>query len=188
MGCFSAPARKRNMWDKKEKDSPKLTTFTTKTRCSNGTNRKFTACTAGHTIQFFFSASQYVPRSFSPGSLPSISAMEDKKQKRLVEAKTVWSVRTRAPMVRFGEAGKLIRRARRENQVVAAGPKTAIHIISRREKYKGGQKQLWEEGNNHTATIQRHPPRASKIVFIHPHLLHRLLGHHIPRCEQHLYH
>lgn len=52
-------------------------------------------------------------------------AMEERKQKRFVDAKTVWSVRTRAAMVRFGAVGKLMRRASRENQVVAAGPKTA---------------------------------------------------------------
>ena len=52
-------------------------------------------------------------------------AIEDRKQNRFVDAKTVWSVRTRAAMVRFGEAVKLIRRERKANQVVAAGPKTA---------------------------------------------------------------
>lgn len=52
-------------------------------------------------------------------------AIEDRKQNRFVDAKTVWSVSTRAPMVRLGRAGKFIRRARKENQVVAAGPKIA---------------------------------------------------------------
>lgn len=53
-------------------------------------------------------------------------AIDDRKQKRLLDAKTVWSVSTRAPIVRLGRVGKLIRRARKENQVVAAGPKTAV--------------------------------------------------------------
>lgn len=52
--------------------------------------------------------------------------MDERKQKRFVEAKTVWSVRTRAAMVRLGDVGKLMRRERKENQVVAAGPKTAV--------------------------------------------------------------
>ena len=56
--------------------------------------------------------------------------MDERKQKRLVEAKTDWSVRTRAAMVRLGEEGKLMRRARKENQVVAAGPKTAVRGVS----------------------------------------------------------
>ena len=42
-----------------------------------------------------------------------------------MEAKTVWSVRTRAAMVRLGRAGMLMRRARKANQVVATGPKMA---------------------------------------------------------------
>lgn len=36
--------------------SPKETTFTTRTLCCNGTNLKFTACTAGHNIQFLVKA------------------------------------------------------------------------------------------------------------------------------------
>ena len=49
--------------------------------------------------------------------------MVDKKTNMLVLAKTVWSTATRARMVRFGDWGMLIRRARKANQVVAAGPK-----------------------------------------------------------------
>ena len=48
-----------------------------------------------------------------------------RKHPRLAEAKTVWSVRTRAAIVRFGLEGKFIRRARNANQVVAAGPNIA---------------------------------------------------------------
>lgn len=60
--------------------------------------------------------------------------MDERKQNRFVDAKTLWSVRTRAAMVRFGRVGKLIRRARKENQVVAAGPKTAEgELVSRAE-------------------------------------------------------
>lgn len=53
-----------------------------------------------------------------------------RKQPRFREAKTVWSVRTRAAIVRLGREGKLIRRARKANQVVAAGPKMAEEMLS----------------------------------------------------------
>ena len=75
--------------------------------------------------------------------------MDERKQKRFVEAKTVWSVRTRAAMVRLGEAGKLMRRARRENQVVAAGPKTAARGLCQFVGGKRGRGRGWKgKGRN----------------------------------------
>lgn len=71
--------------------------------------------------------------------------MDERKQKRFVDAKTVWSVTTRAAMVRLGEAGKLMRRARRENQVVAAGPKTAVRGLY--QLYWLGKEDGEGEGN-----------------------------------------
>ena len=53
-----------------------------------------------------------------------------RKQNRFVDAKTLWSVRTRAAIVRLGLLGKLILRARKLNHVVAAGPKTPSRCIS----------------------------------------------------------
>ena len=50
-----------------------------------------------------------------------------KKQNMFVVAKTLWSVRTRAAMVRLGRLGILMRRAKKANQVVAAGPKMPVH-------------------------------------------------------------
>lgn len=81
--------------------SPNETTFTTKTRCSKGTNLKFTACTAGQTIQFFVNAFVYVLSIFSLGLDPSMMAMLFKNTNRLVGANTHWSVSTRAAIVRL---------------------------------------------------------------------------------------
>lgn len=106
---------------------PRETTLTTNTLCSSGTNLKLIACTHGQTIQFFCSAVGYVLSSLSLGLVPSIIAILLRKTKRFVDAKTVWSVRTRAAMVVFGFL-RTILFWRILNQVVAAGPKTAEEI------------------------------------------------------------
>lgn len=59
------------------------------------------------------------------GLVPSKIAILLRNTNRFVEAKTHWSVRTRAAMVALGER-KLILRWRNANQVVAAGPKMAL--------------------------------------------------------------
>lgn len=78
--------------------------------------------------------------------------MDERKQKRFVEAKTVWSVRTRAAMVRLGDVGKLMRRERKENQVVAAGPKTTVFgvLVVGREG-----KREWERGQGVGGEVYR---------------------------------
>lgn len=106
---------------------PKETTFTTRTRCSNGTNLKFTACTAGQTIQFFANAVEYVLSNFSLGLEPSMMAMLLKNTNKFVDANTDWSVSTRAAMVRLA-FWNLIFSWRNLNHVVAAGPKTADQV------------------------------------------------------------
>ena len=54
-------------------------------------------------------------------------AMEERKQKRLVGVKTSWSRATRAPIVVYLPE-RVTRRWRKANQVVAAGPKTAVRF------------------------------------------------------------
>lgn len=75
--------------DEEEQSLPNATMFTTMTRCSSGTSVKFAACTQGHTIQFLVKAVLYVLSSLSFGLVPSMIAMELKKQNRFVDANTV---------------------------------------------------------------------------------------------------
>lgn len=103
---------------------PNDTTLTTKTLCSSGTNLKLIACTHGQTIQFFCSAVVYVLANLSFGLVPSMMAMLLRKTKRFVDAKTTWSVRTRAAIVVLGFLSTILC-CRNLNQVVATGPKTA---------------------------------------------------------------
>lgn len=49
-----------------------------------------------------------------------------RNMKRFVGAKTNWSVRTRAAMVRFGRPAMVMERERKRNQIVAAGPNIAV--------------------------------------------------------------
>jgi len=84
---------------------------------------KLTDCTSGQTIQFFFNASPYVLCSFAFGLEPSRYAILLRKTRRLVEAKMVWSARTRAAIVALVFL-KFIFAWRNLYQSVAAGPKT----------------------------------------------------------------
>lgn len=99
--------------------------LTSKTRWCSGTNLKLISWIAGQTIQLDFKAFQYVLSILSLGDVPSMIAIEERKTPRLVEAKSVWSRPTRARMVRLGLLAMLMRRWRKANQFVAAGPKTA---------------------------------------------------------------
>lgn len=67
----------------------------------------------------------------------------DKKTNIFVEAKTVWSTATLASMVRLGRRGMLMRRARKANQVVAAGPKMtgdALAVCEWERRGVGGER------------------------------------------------
>lgn len=77
-----------------------------------------------------------------------------RKHPRLAEAKTVWSVSTRAAIVRLGREGKLMRRARKANQVVAAGPNTAVVKMVVSEESGTGDKG----GGGRTKTGHVPPP------------------------------
>lgn len=63
-------------------------TFTTNTRYCSGTRYRFTLCSAGQTIQFVRSASQYVRCSLSRGSAPSSTDIVDRKTPIMVGAQT----------------------------------------------------------------------------------------------------
>ena len=77
-----------------------------------------------------------------------------------------------------------MRRARKENQVVAAGPKTTKELrlnqmgFEQRDKEWGGG-----SGGCSTAAIQGHSSSSIKVVFRGADFLNGLLGHDIARCE-----
>lgn len=134
------------------------------------------ACTNGHTIQFLLNAFQYVLSSLSLGLEPSMIAMDDRKTKRFVDAKTIWSVATRAAISRF-LFGRTILVWRNLNQVVAAGPKITIDFISDWKPWRR-RRQV------HTTTVKSHPSSACEIVLLQTPLLHQLLCQRIASCEK----
>lgn len=99
--------------------------FTTSTLCSSGTIAKLTPCTHGHSIRLVLYAVQKLDRSFSLGSFPSMMDIEDRNKHRCVGVNTIWSVHTLATKVALVLL-KAMLFCRNLNQVVAAGPKTAI--------------------------------------------------------------
>ena len=62
-------------------------------------------------------------------------------------------------MVRFGRVGKLIRRARKENQVVAAGPKITVGVLAEGGLGEGGGRG-WG-----TAAVEGHAAGAGEVVL-----------------------
>ena len=91
--------------------------------------------------------------------------------------------------MRFGLLGKLIRRARKLNHVVAAGPKTPgrAYLLAGCIPTSGGRAiGDGRSGSPRTSTVERHPARPCEVVFIKPHLLHALLSHDISRSKQDL--
>ena len=91
--------------------------------------------------------------------------------------------------MRFGLLGKLIRRARKLNHVVAAGPKTpgGAYLLAGCIPTSGGR--AIEDGRSEsprTSTIERHPACPCQIMFVKSHLLHALLSHDISRSKQDL--
>ena len=117
---------------------PRATPLTTSTRCSSGTKRKLNICTHGQTMKFFESALPYVLLSFSRGSLPSSTAIVERKTNRFVGAKRNWSAVTFARISTFGRVGMRTCFWRRENHFVAAGPKIAGVGVLARRVVKGG--------------------------------------------------
>lgn len=112
----------QHLLETEKRDSPSATPLTTSTRCSNGTKRKLTACTHGHTKKLFFMPGTHAFLSFSFGLPPSRYAMLDKKSVMFNGAKTNWSQAMRAAMERF-VVERWTRSARNLYQWVAAGPK-----------------------------------------------------------------
>jgi hypothetical protein len=79
-------------------------------------------------------------------------AWEERKQRRFVGVKINWSIATRVRIVALEEGFPLImiRRWRKENQVVAAGPKIA------RSRVVSLGFLVWEEGRQRTAAVESH--------------------------------
>lgn len=117
--------------------------------------------------------------------------MDERKHSRFVDAKTVWSMPTFAAISRRGLVGNFMRRWRNENQIVAAGPKTAAWWgrrsqwvvcwfiqeceleTERRRELETGEKG--ERKPSRTTTIKDHPPRALVVMLVKTTLLDRVL-------------
>lgn len=94
----------------------------------------------------------YVLAIFAFGEDPSIIAWEERKQRRFRGVKISWSISTRVRIVAFEEGFlfMIMRRWRKENQVVAAGPKIAVGVREG-DVWEGG----WTRGGGRSAYHHR---------------------------------
>lgn len=122
----------------------------------------------------------YVDSSFFCGLVPSISAIDDKKQNKLQLAKTPWSRPTRARISRFGRPGKTTLRWRKPNQVVAAGPKMPGEWST-----LGSYSDLVQD--KHTTSVERHTSCSCKVMLLQSATLNSLLRHHVASRKKDLF-
>lgn len=139
---------------------------------------KLPICTKGQTIQFLINAGLYAASSFLRGSVPSRIDMLDRKTNMLVGAKRSWSAATRVTVVANGLESWT--RERTLNQVVAAGPNTAVSCQLQVSPFAAPA--LIKP----TATVTSHARCPDPFVLLKSTLLNSLLSQDISSSKQHL--